>query len=63
MSFDYEDKETNRLQAAADNIDRIEAIYSQDLRRRFWVLTILPHTMPLEAWRGSHPKSGVEGDF
>ena len=27
MSFDYKDKETNRLQAAADNIDSIVAIY------------------------------------
>ena len=55
MSFDYEDKETNRLQAAAlwrSSLDRC---------RRFWVLTFLPHTMPLEAWRGWHPESEVEG--
>ena len=62
MSFDYEDKETSRLQAAADYIDSMR-LSSLDLRRRLWVLTILPHTMSLKSWSGWNPKSGVEGDF
>ena len=39
MSFDYEDKETNRLQAADENMDSIVEIYGLDSCRRY--------TMPL----------------
>ena len=62
MSFNYEDKETNRLQGAADNIDSMVEITCMDLPRSFWVRTIFPHTMPLEVQRGWNPRvHGVHG--
>ena len=59
MSFDYEDKETKWLQAAADL-----ACMDFDLSPEILCSDNSPtHDMPLEAWSRWHSQSGVEGDF
>ena len=63
MSFDYEDKETSRLQVAASNIDSNVEIQPGPSPEILGADNSPTHDVAIKVWRGWHPKSGVLGDF